>query len=417
MAPRIRTYVWVLGLAVAGILTTEAGQARAQTLEEGWSKLDAKHKTVHLRARGLLNGTERFDPNDPSQIEAVDVQAKYYTYGVYLRKLDSEAGAIKRDFDAFEKDVDVIEKNNLQSVGEVLRDKVRIHALEVLQFKNAQPIHKVHNARVLVKIAKLGQPLLADTLVKVLNDSQQNDGVRYYVFQAMGTLLPQVQPPEQTKCAEAIAAFLKERKGPDKNAPKGEFEGFRSLRREAIRALAKIHTPAFNDKVRPALVLARFAGNDESIQPPPRIDERVEAALGLARMQPGKDNRYQPDYAAGQIAKCLGSFSLAFVAERQGEKPDEKKEIWTHPWRVEAARLKDALEAMKKNIVKNDYVAQIANRGVPLVGKVMTLATIDPNEISWWRSTQSDPPSKELFQGSPDSVVKPAQVNEDSAEK
>src|SRR6185312_14029984 len=95
--------------------------------------------------------------------------------------------------------------------------------------------------------------------------------------------------------------------------------GFCLLRREAIRALAQIHMPAVSDKVRPALTLARFAGADGGIQPPPRIDERMEAALGLARMQAAQDKQYQIDYAAGQIGRCLGAF-----AQKANEEKDKK---------------------------------------------------------------------------------------------
>jgi hypothetical protein len=422
MAPRYRILAWAFFWAVVGILTSETGQARAQTLDEGWNVLDGKYRSVKGRLAYILKGQERVEPTDRSQAEAIDLLAKYYTYSVYLRKLDTELGGIRKDYGEFEKEIDGIlnsqNRDALQPLVEALRDKVRIHALEVIQLKEARPIHKLYNARVLAKIAKLGQPALADTLITVLNDPQQNDGVRYYIFEAMGTLLSQTQPQQsqpllskdlQAKCAEALVTFLEQRKGPDKNASPEEIDGFRLLRREAVRALAKIHTPAFNDKVRPALVLARFAGNDERIQPPPRIDERLEAAIGLARMEPGKDKRYQADYAAGQVAKCLGAFAHMADNERTSKDDRTNKDAHTYPYRLYAAYLKDSLEAMKKISEKNMYVVQIADRGTQVLNKVLGSAEINPNEQTWWRSSQSDPPSKELFQGSADSTVKPGQ--------
>lgn len=422
MLPRFRIFGWAFLLAVIGALATELDSVRAQTLDEGWNALDQKYRSVSGRVDGFLKGADRVDPSDKSSVEAIDLLAKTYTYGVYLRKLDTEVGGIRKDFASFEKNLDVILKGRegLQSLADVLRDKVRIHALEVIQLKEARPIHKLHNARVLAKIAELGQPALAGTLIDVLKDPQQNDGVRYYILQGMGTLLSQVQSPQSTpvlskdqqaKCAEAIVTFLEQKKGPVKSASTEEIDGFRILRREAIRALAKIHTPAFSDKVRPALVLARFAGNDERIQPPPRIDERVEAAIGLARMEPGKDKRYQADYAAGQVAKCLGEFAHMADVERTN------KEARTFPWRFYAALLKDALEAMKKNNEKNVYVVQVSDRGGRVLNQVHGGTAIEPNEQTWWRSQQSDPPSKELFQGSADSTVKPAQPSEEATEK
>ncbi len=419
MLPRSRIIRWSFPLVLLAVLASNPSPVRAQTLDEGWDRLEGKYRSVHNRVIGFLKGTERVDPSDRSQLEALDLLAKTYTYKVYLNKVD-ESGGIHKDFVGFEKDIDGIlqgrDRQALQSLADVLRERVRTHALEVIQLKEARPIHKLYNARVLAKIAELGEPALAGTLVTVLNDREQNAGVQYYILQAMGTLLAQVQQPQatpllskdqQAKCAEAIVTFLEQKKGPAKNAPPDEIDGFRILRREAVRALAKIHTPAFSDKVRPALVLAQFAGNDEHIQPLPRIDERLEAAIGLARMDPGKDKRYQADYAAGQIAKCLGEFAYVVSKERAN------KEASAHPWRIYAAQLRDGLEALKRINGKNMYVGQVSERATGLLKRVIEGAVIEGNELTWWRSPQSDPPSKELFQGSPDSSVKPAQPSDE----
>jgi len=430
MAPRLFFFAWLTPLSLCVLLVGDERQARAQTLNEGWKKLDGEYHRVKSRIINFRTGAEKVDANDKSHDEAIDLLAKTYTYGVYLQNLDNPPPGkpgISRAYQGFEKDVTDILKNRqaVQSFGDVLRDKVRIHALEVLEFDQARPIHKLYNARVLAKVAELGQPELADTLIKLLNkDSKQNDGVRYYVLRGLATLLAQVQPPDtpiltkpqQANCAEAIVGFLEQRKGPSKNAPPEEIDGFRLLRREAIRALAQIHTPAVNDKkVRPALVLARFAGNDAGIQPPPRIDERVEAAIGLARMKSAQDRQYQTDYAAGQIAKCLGAFASMAVGEQTGR--TKKKDVpSTRPWRIDAMVLKDALAALKTDSGKNAYVTRVTDRGTRLLDYIITEKRLDTSELNWWTTSQSDPPSKELFQGSADSVVKPAAPAE-AAEK
>ncbi|HEY7330290.1 MAG TPA: hypothetical protein VH592_21810 [Gemmataceae bacterium] len=417
MAPRIRWFSWVVVLAVGALLTVELGQTRAQTLNEGWNVLEQKYNGARGLALGFLKG-QPVDPNDKNHQEAIDLLAKTWTYGVYLRKLELQHDGMRKDFAEFERavDTDILKPRNQQAVqtfAEIFRDKVRVHALEVIQYKDARPIHKLHNARVLAEIAKLGQEELADTLVTVLNDPQQTDGVRYYMFNGLATLLPRLQPARQAKSAAALVEFLEKRKGPDtKKATPEEVDGFIFFRREAIRALAKVRTPAIDDKVRPALVLARYAGNDTSIQPPPRIDERVEAAVGLARMQTSNNKQYQADYAAGQIAKCLGALAQSAEAERANQ-----KDTRTHPWRILAAQLKDALEDLKKINEKNQWVVKLADRGAQVLGDVIKGNPINATEQTWWSSQQSDPPSKELFQGSADSVVKPGLPAEAVPEK
>jgi hypothetical protein len=415
MAPRIRWFSWVALLALVATLTVELGQSRAQTLNEGWNVLEQKYNGSRGLALGFLKG-QLVDPNDKSHLEAIDLLAKVYTYGVYLRKLELQHDGIRKDYAEFERavDTDILKAKNRETVRtfqELFRDKVRVHALEVIQFKDARPIHKLHNARVLAEVAKLGQEQLADTLITVLKDPQQTEAVHFEMLDALNTLLPLLQPAQRTKSAVALVEFLEQKKGPDKKTTPEEIEGFRYFRREAIRALAKIHTPAIDDKVRPALVLARFAGNDASIQPPPRIDERVEAAIGLARMQSPK-GQYQADYAAGQIAKCLGALAQSAEAERA-----ERKDTRTHPWRLLAAQLKDALEDLKKHNDKNQYVVKLADRGMVVLTQVIDGRQINPTEQTWWSSQQSDPPSKELFQGSAESVVKPGLPAEPGPEK
>jgi hypothetical protein len=416
MLSRFRWVGWMVPLAVVVVLISSAGRARAQSLEEGWSQLDRASSTAHGRFLNLVKG-EKFSSDDKLQAQTVDLVAKRQTYGIYLNNEKMmQPGEIEKAMKEFDGYITSLlnpkDREGLQPLSDAFRDKVRLHAREVIEYKSARPVHKIHNARLLAKVAVLGQPELADTLIALLKDANQNDGVRYYLFRAMAVLLSQVQPgttnqvlnkDQQAKCAETLVEFLEQRKGPSKSASREEIDGFRILRREAVHALAQIHVPSFNDKVRPALVLARFAGDDERIQPPPRIDERVEAAIGLARMQSAKDKLYQPDYASAQIAKCLGAFG------QQASKEYANKEVApSHPWRIDAVLLKEALDTLKTESGGNKYVAQILDRADRLLKDVGSGRTIPANDLNWWNSPENEPAGKELFQGSADSTVKSA---------
>ncbi len=416
MAARFRVLDGVVPLVVSATLAIVAGGARAQSLEEGWSQLDRPSSTAHGRFLNMLKG-EKYNSDDKDQARAVDLVAKRHAYGVYLNhEKMMQPGEIEKamkEFDGYiQSIVNAREREALQPLSDAFRDKVRLHAREVIEYKSARPVHKIHNARLLAKVAVLGQPELADTLIAVVKEPSQNDGVRYYSFRALATLLSQVQAgtsnpllnkEQLAKCAEMLVDFLEQRKGPPKTAPIEEINGFRILRREAIRALAQIHTPAINDKVRPALVLARFAGDDERIQPAPRIDERVEASIGLARMRANKDKLYRPDYAAGQIAKCLGAFGQMANKERAS-----KEVAATRPWRIEATLLKESLETLKAESGSDKYVAQVVDRAGQLLTDVVNGRDFS-KDLTWWTAPENEPTSKELFQGSADSTVKPAE--------
>jgi hypothetical protein len=424
MAPQSRWFRWPVLWAVCIGAAMTLPQIQAQTLEDGWTPLNNKSLQARGRLTNLFKGSEKF-AGDKSQIELVDLLAKRYAYGILLNPDMTNPVQLRREMNEFDSYISSLQKDRemLQPLSDVFRDKVRLRAKEMLDLDNrtAHPIHKIHAARLLAKVAVLGQGQLAETLLAVLKDAKQNDGVRYYLLRGLSTLLAQVQPgttkpvltnDEQKKSAEALVEFLEQRKGPSPKAPPDEIDGFRMLRREAIRALAQIHTPTISDKIRPALVLARFAGNDERIQPPPRIDERIEAAMGLARMQTAKDKLYQSDYAAGQIAKCLGAFGQMAKGERADYEKNER--MMTRPWRIDATMLKEALAVLKTEGGKNEYVARMVERSDQLLGYVINGKTLDANDLTWFNSPESDPPSKELFQGATDSVVKPAQPGDDA---
>lgn len=421
----------VFSLLVGVAALAPLGAARAQSLNGGMNELEDAWRKRRSLASQLLKGTTPADANDKNHVEALDVEAKYLTYRVYLDTLEireekptGRRPTIERAFRDFEGDLKYLEggKAGMQAAANIFRDAVRLHAKEVIDFEKAKPIHKLFNARILAEIAKLGQGELADTLVEVLKDKKQNDAVRYYALRGLRNLLAQVQPmqmpplltkAQETKCAEALLDFLEHKQGPSKGAPADEIDGFRVLRREAIRALAQFHTPTLSEKVRPALVLARFAGADERIQPEPRIDERVEAAIGLARMQSAQDKQYQPDYAANQIGRCLSAFAKKFNDEK-GKKEEGKDP--TRPWKIDAYRLNEALNALKMDS-KDAYVAGVVDRGARIVRDVMKGEQPKADDVTWFDTPESDAPNKELFKGVADSVVKPPKPAEAPAEK
>ena len=425
--PSCRSRV-LFGLAVGFFLAGPFGIARAQTLSDGFNVLNDKYRSHRSFVNQLLKGQGQADPNDKSHVEAIDIYARYNTYRVYLEPLEGQPGKIDKAFKEFEGDIADINKNKpaTQPLADIYREKVRIHALEVIQHDKAKPIHKIHNARILAKVAELGEGKLSETLCELIRDDPKaadkdstkkdgvNDGVRYYALRGLHTLLAQASPQqmqpllsqeEKGKCAESILQLLERKPNLPAKPTKDELDGYRLLRRAAIRALAEIRTPAFSEKVRPALVLARIAGDDERIQPPPRIDERLEASIGLARMISAQGKNYEPDYAAGQIAKCIGAYVTAANKDQIDRERERERSL---PWKVNAARLSEALASLKADSGKNAYVAEVCNRGASLLQKVAVGRATEAGDLTWFTTTASDPPSKELFKGEADTAVKPA---------
>ena len=184
------------------------------------------------------------------------------------------------------------------------------------QERGSLQTEKVWADEVQPRLAEGNAEYMAEVMLSLVDNPKVNDGVRYYMLRGLASLLALPRPTQpllKKETEEKIlpsAMKLVEKKGVfPKATPRGEVEGFKILRREAIKVVAQYRTPIVG-KERPALILARVAGNDQGIVPAPRLDERIEAAIGLARMTAGaaKFPDFQPDYAMFQIASCVGEF-------------------------------------------------------------------------------------------------------------
>jgi hypothetical protein len=415
----------LVGLTALAVALLTLGAARAQTLSDGLTPLQNKYDALRRRGdiKNLMLGTDRFDPDKHK--EAVAVLAKYPIYQLYLRHFDREPGKIAGLYSDFEKNLKELQryhgKNMTEGIIPAFSHESMLAALEVLRKPEASWVVRANAARVLARLADLGQGELAGALVDVLKDSRQTDAVRYYVLQGLRNLLARQPPPgsdtppvvsteQQDKIAGAVLELLN--RPPSwlhANSPAEEVDGYRLLRREALRVMALLHAPALGEKDRPALALVRFAGNDGRVAPRPRLDERLEAAVGLAGMRPGKE--YQPDYAAYQIGRFVVEFGSAANDELGKSTPAAQRK---RPWKIDAARLLEALDVMKAQS-KNEYVNKAAAQMAAVLSKIELGQQARPQDLTDWLAG-NPPASKELFKDLPDSAVKPAAEAEEEKE-
>ncbi len=123
-----------------------------------------------------------------------------------------------------------------------------VRASEVL--KEPKPITRVNAARLLAKLAELGQPEMADALVNTFTqelalDSKRNDGVVYYLLRGMRELLaipppappakPLLPPQSETKVATALLAFIAKAPNISPETPQEEIDGYRAAPRGGPR--------------------------------------------------------------------------------------------------------------------------------------------------------------------------------------
>jgi hypothetical protein len=385
--------------------------SRAQgPADVGYTELEQEQRKHRDLMPGVLKGNPVCNPNDQKHVDAIDSEAKWITYRFWYPEFHTTTDQLKsvdrlyRDFDS---DLSYLKRSKSMNpaAAEVFTKRVIVRGMEVLKTPRRQPIAQINVARVLAGLAELGQGELADALVDLLQDKNQEDGVKYWALRGLQQLMsapaqnpPVLTPERKEKAIKALVDFINRKAKFLESAPRAEVEGFRVLRREALAALNNCGLPtlADKDKTRPALTLLRVMAN-EGLLPPARMDERVEAAIGLARMQPDQAKNYNADYAAQQIGIFLEQFSTFAASENSKEKL---------PCRVYAARLYEALEAM--GAANNDpYVKQIVKESLSLLARIELNRQPDPQALSRI-AKDMPPPSTQLYKDLKDSGVKPA---------
>jgi hypothetical protein len=408
-AARSRPPVWFIVLCAAALLSPAV--ARGQTDDVlpngGMDALYADRKKHHELADDLIRGLRVADSKEISHVEALDFQAKFVTFPFTWPPVQQQPGAIAKAYGGgIENDVKTLLKSGHSAAPAIAiyAPKVIEHALEVL--KTRRLVARVNAARVLAKLAELGPPELSDALVATLEDPAQNDAVKYYIIHGLRVLANQ-QPPvmsaeRETKAAEALAKFIDHNMTIADTTTREEVDGFRFIRREAVRALAQFRNPAVAANGQAAIMLLRVVAKDD-LMPPPRIDERVEAAIGVARYKSANDKYYQPDYAIAQIGLFLDDFNLEYTAEKRNR--DENRGPLILPWKVMSSRLYDAIDQMRLDVGDHPYVIKVAGECLKLLEKLEKEIPADATDIL---TAVGKPPAHQLFKNIDSSTVKAA---------
>jgi hypothetical protein len=288
--------------------------------------------------------------------------------------------------------------------------------------KNGTMIVRVNTARLLAAVAVAGYEEVADTLLDLITDPEENGAVKVWAFRGLKELFLQGTPAQSILAPkreqEAIVALIDFINTPAKVAagtPPEEVDAYRFVRREAVRALAQSRYPLV-PKVQPgqgqtALTLLRVMRKD-GLVPEPSVSEQTEAALGLLRLQgqPG----YQPDYAAYQIGLFLVDFLSQYNQARAAGGVG-------FPFHVAAAKLSDNLEELKTQVKlaaptdkeAASFIDKLVEEGKKSLKPVAVdpkttrdLKNAEPEALDTWLRKLKSPPA--LYKGMTEAVLKSA---------
>jgi hypothetical protein len=434
-------------LSVFALTTTAPAAVRSQQrgLEALKSDLDGKYRTL---LNDLLRGDVEADPKNPDHVAAINTETEYlarrFVDPLFLntppnppeKTLNYLIGRVTVDLDLMTRS-----KKNIQPVANLYTHYFGLHAKAVIQGRaKAIPVAALNLTRALANVSVLGQGELSEVLVDLIEgdlkrdalpeaerlrspENLPNDGVKYYALRGLQKLLEQTPKPPATeiltkdqelKVVQLMNKLITTSQTFKEDTPLQEVDGFRVRRREAVKVLARIPNPVIpNKKDGTAMTLLRVVARDSKLEPVPSMDERVEAAIGLARMKFDQAKDYNPDYAVYHI----GLFLDEFKDFCNSNKPDGNLTI-QRPVRVYASRLIEALEvmraqlddpALKRTEAEKQFVTEALKQYYNEVLTRLEKASdsrIDPNlyKLNTWLAS-AKPPNMMLFKGADDTAV------------
>jgi len=284
----------------------------------------------------------------------------------------------------------------------------------VLKPKEQHAITRVNAAIVLAQLAELsGAEETADLAVKIIDSPDQVDGARYWAFRTLRNLFSHarksadsaarkpVSAARRTKAVESLVKFIERPNKMSKEPPIEELDGIRIVRREAIRALGTIHDPGVANKkgAEAAWTLVRILRGDKEVTPPPRLDEQVEAAIGLCGLRPDPNGDYQPAFAIYHVGAFVRDF---FNAARKAQAEVNARE----PWKIHAVRMEEALKGMAAAIPNDQTIKKVVPLGVALLrGVQQKSGTVSDKDLRTLLEGMKPPPS--IYKSNPKAVVNP----------
>jgi hypothetical protein len=280
--------------------------------------------------------------------------------------------------------------------------------------KNPKPVARVNAVIVLARLAATGDEEAIGPLLDVIRDEKENDGIKMHAFRGIRDFfaLGQGDNPSpfrskdlEGQCIVALLDFLNRAPAAgSEDAPAEEKAAMHYIRRDAVAALGETRYPASskteNKKVtieRPtALTLLRIMRKDK-VNPPPTLEEQVNAAVGLCRLKTRTLEQYHVDYTAQQIGLFLVDFTVQANSKPKGV-----------PWKLFAARLSRGLEDLQNDVQGRQeakYVNNIVELGNELVKAILAGTSPNPEKLAAWLD-QNKPSKAMVYEGMPDSVVR-----------
>ena len=280
--------------------------------------------------------------------------------------------------------------------------------------KNPKPIARVNAAMILTAIAATGQEAVIDTLLEIVQDPQENEGVKLYALRGLTKFFetgqgetPFKSQDHEAKAVRVLLDYVQRKPAKDAWTP-SEAAAHSYIRNEAVTALGLTRYPAHSTIMKKVVTIDRMTAlallriiRKDGILPEPSPAEQINAVVSLSQLQARRCDEYQIDYAAYHVGRFIQDFLAAY---NNRENLPFKLE-----WKVAAARLYQALDDLKTQAERGSakaYVAKLALAAQAQLKQVIDGKNPPESQALNTYLDNNQPTNKTLFKDRPDTVVK-----------
>jgi hypothetical protein len=288
----------------------------------------------------------------------------------------------------------------------------------------------VSNAALMLPVlARCKQSEVADFLIELAKtDPQGNPAfhpfVRTCAIKGLGELsapggmvdgdakAPAAKGGRELACAEAIMRFIDAPYPPQGNGPEHK-DAVAFVRREGVKALARIQSPAFaikDGKVQGPVayyLLKVASGQPTKADPQITLPEKLDAAIGLCNLKPGQGTgtpQVNGELTAFVVANVLVDFAEAYRADyplftAPTKTKDAPRPQAILPWKVYAQQLEAGLNTLAATLPKEAAakVKTLANSSKKMLDDIGARRQIDAPQID---AAALQPANSDVYLGS-----------------
>lgn len=406
---RARLSVCLALLAIVPATTLGQGQQGDKKGLE--AAFDSK---TRARFKDLIDGDVQ--PNLKTDAAIAKAAAEYYIYRITHRASFNDktftAGTVQKEFDdkmveimtlkpiekTVKKNRDFVNKLLSPALAKAMKDVLDVNAVA------KAPATVIDAGIMFASMARLKDAAVTEFLAGLINDKATHDVLRLYALKGLKESMPIVvqqdpetvlnlgnaaQNAERSRDAKAVTALTGyiERNVNVAGMSLEEAEGIRYIRREAIISLAHAGAPAvlaLNTKqvkggkldgpVAPTLLMVCTG----AVNPPPSMQERIEAAIGLAIMKHPNMDEYDANTAVYLVGKTIVDFvddynrDLGKIAAIGAG-----RKLPLIAYRTDAKRLKEALIEFDRN-AKGTKAGDLKAIAAPLLDSLLAATATTP---------------------------------------